>query len=508
MHALQRVRPIEVNASIPPKLGSSPPRYTSNPQAWQRALYYHAILIPIALRQRTRHAMRRGNTTGTAVLLLLLSACTAVPSPPANINSFEKPISFSILEDYDKGQDLREIEADFLLFRELGITTWRGSFGWDDYEPQRGNYDFRWLHRFAELAASHHIDLRPYVGYTPAWAAKPGGHDEAPWNNPPADIAIWRQFVKRLASAMSRHPNVLSFEIYNEENSPMWWDGSAREYARVLIEGSDAVRAQGDDDEVLLGGLTYPDLNWLEKVCAGAGAESFDILPLHAYPETWPADEPLETLLSPDPEGYFRGTFLPGAEAACGPKPIWINETGFATTPGEKTEQDQANWWARALATFVAEPRVQHIGVYEIKDRPTTLDVIGEPENYHLGLTYPDRRKKLAFYTVQRLVGLLNTGVITVADASLDVEVTRGRPGQMYQHLFIRPDGDQVLVIWDKTGSPTVRITLPRPGNVVTEYALDGSGSHYRQLDGRRLGGIRLQPGQVRMFLIKAAIPD
>ncbi len=54
---------------------------------------------------------------------------------------------------------------------ELGIHTWRGSFGWDDYEPEPGRFDFAWLHAFAEGAARGGIELRPYIAYTPEWAA-------------------------------------------------------------------------------------------------------------------------------------------------------------------------------------------------------------------------------------------------------------------------------------------------------------------------------------------------
>ena len=430
--------------------------------------------------------------------LWLSSACTQAPVRPQPV--FEKPLSFSILEDYDKGESLAEVEADFRLFRELGVSTWRGSFGWDDYEPEPGVYDFAWLHRFAELAARHGIALRPYIGYTPAWAAAPGGADDAPWNNPPADALQWQRFAFEMASAMKRHANVLSFEIYNEQNSPMWWDGSAADYATVLALGSAAVRAADGDDLVLLGGITYADLSWLEQVCRRVDDEAFDILPMHVYAETWPDDVAVETVLNHD--GNFHAEFLPEADRLCGRKPLWINETGFATTPGKRNEEDQANWWARAMATFAADPRVEHVGIYEIKDRPLGADVIGEPENHFLGLTYPDRRKKLAFHTVQRLIALLDTGTLTVADALLDVQVRGGREEDLYRHVFIRPDGRQVLFLWDRAGDPVLEVRLPRAGSRVTEYGLDGTHRPYLSFDGRRLDGIALVPGKVRMFEI------
>lgn len=446
--------------------------------------------------------MRTISTPMLAALFLLSVSCSAPSVRETSREVFHKPISFSILEDYDKGADLAQVEADFRLFKELGVTTWRGSFGWDDYEPERGVYDFAWLHQFARLAARHHITLRPYIGYTPSWAATEGRTDAAPWNNPPARVEDWYRFVLELVSDMGQHDNVLSFEIYNEQNSPLWWDGSVEEYAQVLTHGSEAIRSAEGDGLILMGGITYPDVEWLEKACTAlADEQAFDVLPLHAYPETWD-DLPVETFLDQHMPGFFHETFILSADQECGTKPIWINETGFATTPGKKTERDQANWWARAIATFVADRRVEHIGIYEIKDRPITADVIGEPENHYLGLTYPDRTKKLAFNTVKRLVALLNTGVIAVADDAAAVSVLAGEKGALYHHFFIRPDGRQVVLLWDRSAAPLLYVTLPRPGTHAIEYALDGTGSRYMNFDGERLLDVQLAPGDVRIFEI------
>ena len=67
----------------------------------------------------------------------------AMASPPADVaGAFTKEVSFAILQDYAKGHDLRDVERDFELMKELGVRTWRGSLGWDDYEPERDRYDF------------------------------------------------------------------------------------------------------------------------------------------------------------------------------------------------------------------------------------------------------------------------------------------------------------------------------------------------------------------------------
>jgi polysaccharide biosynthesis protein PslG len=403
-----------------------------------------------------------------------------------------KPVSFAILEDYDAGDDLDDVRADFALFDQLEIRTWRGSFGWDDYERERGRYDFTWLDRFVTLAARHHIQLRPYLGYTPEWAASKAGSDGDVWNNPPARLADWERFASAIGRALARHANVLSYEIYNEENVKQWWDGTAEQYASVMVSGSRALRRRDRDASVIFGGLVFPDVDWIETVCGVRGArQAFSVLPIHAYPETWtPADVTVEN--------YFGGLqrFVSAADRACGPKAIWVNETGFATVPG-RSERDQAAWWVRAVATFLAIPRIEHIGVYEIKDLPADRPAIGDAPNYHLGLTRSDRTPKLAFYTMDLLTDLLDVGKLAVEDDRVRVTVEAGPAGELHSHLFRRPDGDRVLFVWDRLASPAVRVDVPASGGVI-EY--DFQGRPFSDPNGAVLQRLQLSAGVPRMF--------
>jgi polysaccharide biosynthesis protein PslG len=428
---------------------------------------------------------------GVAAVLVAVAVLQGGAAPARTF----KPVSFAILEDYDRDQDLADIDRDFDLFAELEIRTWRGSFGWDDYEPERGRIDLAWLHRFAERAAGRGVQLRPYLGYTPAWAAR-GGTDGDAWNDPPKDVRRWERFVEAVARALRRHPNVLSYEIYNEENVRQWWDADAKSYAHILVRGARAVRRADSDARVLFGGLVFPDADWIESVCGVPGVRgSFDVLPFHAYPETWTPPEVTA-------ENYLDGLdeFAEQADRECGRRPIWINETGFATVPG-RSERDQAGWWARAVPTFLAHPRVEHIGVYEIKDLPTDKPVIGDAPNYHLGLTRTDRSKKLAFYTVDLLTDLLDTGTLSVADA----DVVLGGiddAGGVYHHLFERPDGARVLFVWSRQGIKGLDLTLRSAARRVVEFALDGRQIAVPLVDGREVRGVHLEPGTPRIFKI------
>ena len=417
-----------------------------------------------------------------------------------------KRLELSILEDYDKGEDLDDVDRDFALFRELGIRTWRGSFGWDDYEPARDEFDFDWLHRFADRAAARGIRLRPYLGYTPDWAAAGRKGDSAVWNDPPERLQDWAGFVIRLASEMKRHPNVLSYEIYNEENTHEWWDGSAAEYESVLVTASRAIRSVQPGAQVLLGGMVGPDPDWVETVCA-AGPGTFDIAPFHAYPETWGPD-------SIHVENYLAGTygdFVKTVDACGRGKGIWINEAGFATVPG-KSQRDQAAWWARALATFAAAPRVTGIGVYEIKDLKTDKPAIGGAPNDHLGLTTSDRVKKMAFSTVALFARFFDAESLCVEDDAVRVRLG-GPPGSdapprapqpsdgLHVHLFRRPDGQRLLVAWMwAREAATVDIALPGPATRATSYGLDAVPSPMKEFEDRDIRGLKLVPGDIRII--------
>jgi hypothetical protein len=435
--------------------------------------------------------------------VLAVVGCLAPPPPtapgaPRSHAPGAKAVSFALLEDYDKGDDLRAIAADFALLRELEIDTLRCSFGWDDYEPSPGVYDFAWLEEFVALAAENGITLRPYIGYTPEWAGTEGGDDDGiAWNNPPRDLESWSDFVFALATTLADAPNVRSYEIYNEENVPFWWDGSVQQYGATLGAAAAAIRRADPDAQVLLGGLVYPDDDWLLALIEQGRAPDYDITPFHAYPETW-SDESVETYLG----AAYHDYFVPHNDELGEGEPIWINELGYATTPG-RSERDQANWFARAAATFLADPQIEHLGFYELRDLDPQSAALGDDANYYLGLLRADGSKKLAFATVDLLTDLLDVGSLTVADAGVQVAVTSGTAGDLHRHLFVRPDGIQVLFIYDKRSSPVVDVTLPQAGRRAVAYNLDGSSELHAAFDGRTVAEVHLTPGEVAIFAVE-----
>jgi hypothetical protein len=131
--------------------------------------------------------------------------------------------------------------------------------------------------------------------------------------------------------------------------------------------------------------------------------------------------------------------------------------------------------------------------VYEIKDLDPGVQAIGDDKNYYLGLTYRDRTKKLAFYTIDML---------TIADSEVEVTVDEKSTKYLYYHLFKCPDGAQVLFVWDRVNSPTVTIKLKTPGTSAEHFSLAGEATPYPEFDGQTLRDIRLTPGNVEIFRI------
>jgi hypothetical protein len=103
---------------------------------------------------------------------------------------------------------------------------------------------------------------------------------------------------------------------------------------------------------------------------------------------------------------------------------------------------------------------------------------------------------------VDLLTDLLDTGTLTVADSEVEVILNEQSDKYFYYHLFKRPDGAQVLFVWDRVNSPTVTIRLQTPGSSAERYSLSGEATAYPGFDGTTLKDIRLRAGDVQIFRI------
>jgi len=434
-----------------------------------------------------------------SVLLLALSALVEAgkpppPPPPAG----PKVVTFSVREDYDKGENLDDVALDFALCNQLEVDEMVVSFGWDDYEPSHDVYDLTWLNSFCARANQYGVKLRPYLCYTPAWAG------DGNWNSPPTNIQDWYDFCYNLAYGLRNNTNIVSYEIWNEWNDAFWFNGTFAQYVSLLTNGSTAIRAAKPGMTIISGGLVWPHFEAIDAITQGTIETYYEIDPLHCYKETWPVQDALEGYFDSQYQSWYVPTINNNGEG----EPVWFNEVGYSTL--DRTEAQQANYTARAVGYLLSDPtslnEVEHYCCYEIKDLDPNKPAIGDDNNYHLGITTYTRVPKLAFYTFDMLTDLLDNKTVTASDDKVTLTKVVGRFGQAYKHLLKISDGSQVLFVYDKTKTVTCYATITGiPANSCTKYNLDGTsqawtGSNFTPGTNPVVRNIALTPGNVWIF--------
>jgi hypothetical protein len=201
----------------------------------------------------------------------------------------------------------------------------------------------------------------------------------------------------------------------------------------------------------------------------------------------------------------YTGPFLRLLDEEGGRKPLWMSECGYSTM--DRSEEDQANYIARAVPYFFADPasddRFSLFTYYELKDLPVGSAMIGDEHNYHFGLCRSDRSKKLAFYTYRMLVALLQGRVVRAAAAQVATAATEGEFGELHHHLLQREDGTQILFIYDRENAATAEAALMAAGSTCTQGELDGRSRPWPHFNGTTISNIVLTPGQVRIYEIR-----
>jgi len=162
--------------------------------------------------------------------------------------------------------------------RALG-THWVRMFAtWADLEPGRGVFAQNWFayydQAFKQLPARTKV-LLDVVG-TPRWET--GASDE---HMPPANPNEYAAFV----GAVARHfgGRVSAYEIWNEEDAPIWWTGgpNAPAYAELLKATYPVLKAAEPKATVIVGGLTGNDYSFVEEIYRAGAKGSFDAVGVH-----------------------------------------------------------------------------------------------------------------------------------------------------------------------------------------------------------------------------------
>lgn len=243
---------------------------------------------------------------------------------------------------------------------DMGMTWIRVDNDWHSFEPRQGEYHFGVLDRSVQAAHDRGLSVFMTIGYTPEWASsgrrtdvRPSSHNQVP--RPGLYEAYVRETVRHY-----RGMGVTHFGLWNEANLEQFFEGSAQEYADlIVIPGEVAVR-EVCGDCVVLGPELAPvgDVDdFLEAVMRACG-ERFDIISHHIYqdwPETgwriWDGDSFLNALEEQRFPWTRRSMMEVLEETGYGDAEVWITETGWREDPiGDAQErQDQATYARRVL---------------------------------------------------------------------------------------------------------------------------------------------------------------
>ena len=262
-------------------------------------------------------------------------------------------------------------------------THWVRMFApWPTLEPDPGVYDAGWFslyeQTFRQLPAGTKVILD--VVSSPPWET--GSSDI---HTPPSDPADYAAFLHYLAQRFG--DRVAAYEIWNEEDAPIWWTGAPNPpaYAALLKAAYPAVKSAEPSATVVLGGLTGNDYPFLEGVYAAGGKGSFDAVAVHTD-TACDVLSPYVFLRGNDnrmiPDSFLAYREVHAAMVANGDdKPIWMTEMSWRTTSkvcgegmwaGQKPEgvsdDQQATYLAQAFHCLAGDPYVQVALWFPLRD--------------------------------------------------------------------------------------------------------------------------------------------
>jgi hypothetical protein len=233
-----------------------------------------------------------------------------------------------------------KIQKTLSMVREMGAPWIVEYFPWGYIENDEGQYD--WSH--ADLVVDHALrqglTVIARLGFVPNWA-RPNGSvtsylDEAHY---PMFANFVREFVTHFKG------RIKYVVIWNEPNTNFEWGYrpvDPAEYTRLLQAAYPAAKAADPQVQILAGALApnlappgstdvMNDLEYLQKMYDAGAKPYFDLLAVHAYGWTSPADE----APSPDRVNFRRTELLRDIMVKNGDdyKHVMITEGGWNDHP-------------------------------------------------------------------------------------------------------------------------------------------------------------------------------
>jgi hypothetical protein len=163
------------------------------------------------------------------------------------------------------------------IMRGMGAAVDRLELRWDQLEPAPGVYDFTALDDTLAMNDQIGFSVLAVVDGTPDWATPDA---LAPGNAPPIGLdqpvflaggAVnpnnpWAGFLATVAAHYGAR--IGAWEIWNEPNSNVFWNGTPSQYARLLAVAQAVLAKAAPAKPVLIGGMVSDDGAFLSAVAA------------------------------------------------------------------------------------------------------------------------------------------------------------------------------------------------------------------------------------------------
>lgn len=317
-----------------------------------------------------------------------------------------------------------DLNTYFANLKDLGVQWVRWDVDWSVVQYKDVN-TFNWVDfdKVANTAKAYGIKSIVTIDYAPQWAVVGGCPVDK--HCPPTDPNTYATFAGIVAARYKG--TVSAYEIWNEQNYPLFWYPSAnvQSYINLLKLAYTKIKSVDSQVIVMTGGLaagadgggTIAPITFVNALYASPDARNyFDALALHPY--SYPVSPDYVAVWNSWQQMYkIHDIMVQAGESA---KKIWVTEYGSPTGgPGTMRSLDQLafNYGSDYMSEAAQQSMVQRtfqlysqnkswIGGffwYSLRDNGTSKT---DPENF-FGLLRNDWSHKPAFDSLKALIPTL-----------------------------------------------------------------------------------------------------
>lgn len=393
-----------------------------------------------------------------AALLMFIGGCNPIPATPDPTTPSAPPAPGSspfgmvaCLGNRYPAPHQRDLAIQKM--REAGVRWQREEFTWVEIEPQRGQFRWDAYDQAVNEQISAGINLVGLLDYGAAWWGD-RGTDKDMSSLSDEKIEDWRRFVQ---SVVERYKDQIHYwEIWNEENIDRFWDPpNAADYVQLLQASHEVIANVAPGSQIVMGGTSGVDLNFIQQVYTLGGARYFDILAVHPYQPANPEGN--------NPASSEFVEKLTSLSAKFPDKPIWLTEVGWSTadaenwwwvkTGGGTAEQVQASYLVRMYVQALAMPQVEKIFWYDFRN-----DNTGNPHEDNYGLVQRDSvlQPKQSYLAYQTMTRLLEGAIFQRQMRGPTIDSGNGLGDDIYEYRFSRGK-ETISVLWKSRGGSAPR---------------------------------------------------